>query len=249
MCTVSWYREPSGYSLFFNRDERKTRRTATPPGIKQKAGVEYLSPVDPESGGTWLLVNAYGLSIGLLNYYPGLKYVDAERAVSRGLLVDSLADCEKIEILETRLNQCVMSSYNPFILIALQKGKPSLYAKWDGEKLNMSHDADRRLPITSSSFNTEAVIKERSALFNSYRKSEGNDGKGWFEHYHRSFTSQRGAYSVCMLRDDAETVSLSHITMSDAKIRYVYYPKIIGKAEFHEPFEATLVPVNSLSVS
>ena len=34
MCTLSWLREtddPDSYQLFFNRDERRTRRAAAPP--------------------------------------------------------------------------------------------------------------------------------------------------------------------------------------------------------------------------
>jgi hypothetical protein len=54
MCTVSWWREPDSYTVFFNRDELKTRSRALPPTIQQQNGVRYIAPTDADGGGTWL---------------------------------------------------------------------------------------------------------------------------------------------------------------------------------------------------
>ena len=54
MCTVSWMLQANGYQLFCNRDEKKTRPIALPPRVHSCAGVQFLAPVDTQSGGSWL---------------------------------------------------------------------------------------------------------------------------------------------------------------------------------------------------
>jgi len=73
MCTLTWRRgSKETVEVFFNRDEKKTRSRAEPPGERFDAnGVRYLSPLDPESGGTWMLVNERGLVVCLLNRCSG----------------------------------------------------------------------------------------------------------------------------------------------------------------------------------
>ncbi|MEM6455145.1 MAG: NRDE family protein, partial [Acidobacteriota bacterium] len=97
MCTATWRAADGGYRLLFNRDERRTRGRAHPPARHRAArdGTPYLAPTDPDGGGTWLLANAFGVTICLLNGYR-LDH-DAGPAPaggwrSRGLLVSDLAD-------------------------------------------------------------------------------------------------------------------------------------------------------------
>jgi len=45
MCTMTWFTKEDGYELFFNRDERKSRRRAQLPTVQQHVnGIEYISP-------------------------------------------------------------------------------------------------------------------------------------------------------------------------------------------------------------
>ena len=66
MCTVSWLPEPGGFTLCFNRDERRTRGAALPPESRRAGGRAFLAPYDSDHGGTWLAVNDAGLALGLL---------------------------------------------------------------------------------------------------------------------------------------------------------------------------------------
>ena len=68
MCTVTWCSEGTGYALLFNRDEARTRSPAFPPEHRLRRGVRLISPLDPDAGGTWLGVNEFGVSVGLLNF-------------------------------------------------------------------------------------------------------------------------------------------------------------------------------------
>ncbi len=57
MCTLTWRREgKETFEVFFNRDEKKTRSMAEPPReFTNPDGLRFLSPVDPDAGGTWML--------------------------------------------------------------------------------------------------------------------------------------------------------------------------------------------------
>lgn len=46
MCTAAWLLESNGHQLFCNRDERRTRKLALPPRLRERNGVKYLAPVD-----------------------------------------------------------------------------------------------------------------------------------------------------------------------------------------------------------
>ena len=54
MCTLSWIPGQDGYALCFNRDERRTRAAASPPGLLAREGVQFIAPLDGEAGGTWV---------------------------------------------------------------------------------------------------------------------------------------------------------------------------------------------------
>ena len=82
MCTVTWLPGRNEYRLFFNRDERKTRKPAAPPALHEHHGVRQLYPVDGTAGGTWLGVNEYGVTVGILNHYVAER-ADRPGRVSR----------------------------------------------------------------------------------------------------------------------------------------------------------------------
>ncbi len=69
MCTASWSVGEGRLSLFFNRDERKTRSEASPPALLTLDETRLLAALDPDAGGTWLAVNEFGLCVFLLNNY------------------------------------------------------------------------------------------------------------------------------------------------------------------------------------
>ena len=94
MCTVTWCRTGVGYEIFFNRDERKTRKAARPPSIQRLHGTRYLAPADGDAGGSWIGANEFGVSLALLNNYPAAGREPAPGRISRGLLLLSLMDAE-----------------------------------------------------------------------------------------------------------------------------------------------------------
>ena len=67
--------------------------------------------------------------------------------------------------------------------------------------------------LTSSSFDSEEVRRSRQEEY-----SHVHDGEGLFA-FHRSHAPARSAYSTCMHRADAETVSFSWIQVVHARKR------------------------------
>jgi hypothetical protein len=224
MCTVSWLAQPNGYMLFCNRDERHTRLPALPPSIRVQHGVPIIAPTDGEAGGTWIGVNAYGLSLCLLNRYPVPPGVPAAAAPSRGLLVHALLDCATQEEAVIRLSSWAYTALQPFTLLLLQPAAMAMVVEWTGEYLGIDKGADLRMPLISSSYNPFGVQAMRRALLRSMVQQAGMLDADLLERYHRSHEPMIGPYAVCMHRDDAATVSLSIITVAASRVSFVYHP-------------------------
>ncbi|MDA0578009.1 MAG: NRDE family protein [Verrucomicrobia bacterium] len=218
MCTVTWWRDAATYSVFFNRDEKRTRRLATPPAVLRRDGVQYVAPRDDSRGGTWLAVNAFGLTLGTLNLYPDPPPGFAPRR-SRGLLVRDLITSHRLAEVGSRLRRADLTEFSPFTIVALAPDAKVYAWAWDGDRL--TQDAEPSQPLSSSSFATVDVLASRRVLYARMRADAGTT-EGMLDAYHGSHQPERGAYAVCMHRPDARTVSYSRVRVSPdvAEFRY-----------------------------
>lgn len=221
MCTVTWLREGDSYSVFFNRDELKTRARALPPACKMQNGVRYLAPVDPDGGGTWLGANHFGLTCGVLNNYAITK-VRSRSFRSRGLLVPALLDCASPFAALTKLRTLPLDDFRPFFLILFTPRQSQILGTWNGDTLHI--DENVRLPLSSSSFDTDRVVKNRRNEFAVLCARRPFPDKKLLAAYHASHSAKGGAYSVCMHREDAGTVSFSQINVTPALVEFLYTP-------------------------
>jgi hypothetical protein len=222
MCTVSWVHQVDGYHLLCNRDEKRTRGVALAPQVLTCGGVRFIAPVDSDAGGTWLSANEFGVSVCLLNGVPGSPSSPARR--SRGLLVRDLAWASSAGECSSWLMQLDLRSLAPFSLVILEPGQSAMLAQWDGIELTVDPAGDDHMPLTSSSYDPEAVRRSR---LNDFARCVGG-GRSfdpaslyWF---HKSHGAAPDAHSTCMHRDDAETVSLSWVIVSQRSIRFSYSP-------------------------
>ncbi|MEM7395559.1 MAG: NRDE family protein [Verrucomicrobiota bacterium] len=223
MCTVTWAQREEGYELFFNRDEQRTRPPAESPALRLIDGVEVLAPLDPPGGGSWLGVNRAGLTCGLLNFYDHAADNRVRQPISRGRLLMSFLAGESLAAVRTRIEAEVLESYRSFILLALEPGAPARAWTWNGQELVEQPAVP---PITTSSFQTEAVVESRRAW---YRKLTDP------LEFHQSHQPEAGPFSVCMHREDAETVSFSHIVVTSETVTYRYFPVSPCRMRDHEP--------------
>lgn len=226
----------SGYDLFFNRDERHQRALETPPDFGETHGVRWLAPRDPDAGGTWILVNAHGVTVCLLNDYA-TPWRPAGRARSRGQLVLSLAAAPDAEAIAARLAAEDLSALLPFHLIAVAPGcqtRPATarYWHWNGANLAVTALSSPAC-LSSSSFATAEVVGWRHARFDELLNAHhGAPDVAQLAAWHRRHDPAQPAHSVRMLRADAATRSLTQVTVCRgfAALAYeVFYPKGLAR--------------------
>tara|TARA_R110001583_G_scaffold42735_2_gene135866 strand:+ start:12920 stop:13651 length:732 start_codon:yes stop_codon:yes gene_type:complete len=211
MCTLTYCLTESGYELFFNRDEQRSRAQALPPSIDNHLNSIY--PIDPIGQGTWLAVHQSGLSLALLNFYQAEKKAAIGDFNSRGEIILFLlkhAD-NVLEVIKTM----PLSDYQPFQLCVFLpdvslKNNNMVSFQWDGINLK---EVKTTLPITSSGVDYENVYKARKIAFKQIVEKE-NPSTEALVNYHQ-WQQENGTLSVKMSREDAHTVSFSHIIVNN----------------------------------
>lgn len=217
MCTLTWCAAGDGYDLFFNRDERDSRAPESAPLLRTIAGgVRYLAPEDGDHRGTWLVLNAHGLTVCLLNDYP--RGVVENGRQSRGQLPLVCAGCMCATDVPRALRDAVtLSDYAPFHLVAVDATGASVHLRWDGRAL---HEAMAPEFLTSSSFEPERVRAARAARFAALA-GRSADALRTFHHGH---DASAGAESVLMRRPDAATRSVCAVRVRGVVRELVYEP-------------------------
>jgi hypothetical protein len=221
VCTASWLRRDGALRLLFNRDELRSREAALPPAILAGAGGRWIAPRDGRAGGTWIAAGERGVVLALLNRSAGLR---PESAASRGLLIPELLPAANPEELVARLAQRDLAAFAPFRLLALWRDLPlGVVAGWDGAGLDAAGlDTDAGL-LCSSSLGDERVTATRGAVWQSQRLAAPDwDGERHGD-FHRDHTPEPSAWSVCMHRDDAQSVSLTAVEIGRREIRLTYH--------------------------
>lgn len=223
MCTVSWLHTANGYELFCNRDEQRARATAWPPRVRERRGVRFSAPIDGASGGAWLGVNQFGLTLCLLNRYDVQPHEPRAEYLSRGWLLLELLACRSATQVRQWLAEQRLGPFQPFTLAAVQAARSTHLFEWDGKQLTLDEAGEARLPLTSSSFATASVVAARRQQFAQLRPTAR--GAEALAQFHRSHTPAPGAYSVCLHRDNAQTVSFSHLKIDRSHATFLYFPQ------------------------
>ncbi|MEH6452763.1 MAG: NRDE family protein, partial [Psychromonas sp.] len=220
MCTLTYLLTDTGYELFFNRDELRSRQQAIAPLLNNQLKTIY--PIDPVGKGTWLAVHESGLSLALLNFYHAQQDASGEY-LSRGKIIVSLMKDPNNVI--NNLNKMDFSEYLPFQLciftqdLSLNKDKVRMF-QWTGSLLQ---EVEVTLPITSSSVAYPVVYKQRQVRFSELVNSSMPTREQLIAYHDSQETDTK--LSVRMSRPDAQTVSFSHIIV-DQKIHFHYHDYI-----------------------
>jgi hypothetical protein len=223
MCTVSWIHTQDGYQLLCNRDELDTRLRAEAPATLVENGVRYLAPTDGNFGGTWITVNEYGLTLALLNRSTRWS----RSSHSRGHLVRDLAPHRSADDVQMHLEQMELSPFAGFDLVVLQLDHAACLFEWDTRQLVVTKNAEHRIPLTSSSFDAEGVARSRLTEFTARVNAAGVVNADVLLQFHQSHGlpgSSPSAYSTCMHRPGARTVSFTWVDVSKTQVQVFYSP-------------------------
>lgn len=218
MCTVSWLVAPDRYEVFANRDEKRTRGAALPPEVREGRGVRFLAPRDADFGGSWIATNEFGVTVTLLNRAAAPARPPIR---SRGILVTVLAACRGVEEVSASLAAEAAGDFAAFTLAVFEPGRSPAVFEWTGSgAISRISRADSFL--TSSSFDPAGVAEARSSVFRAAWRGGAAPGREDLLSLHRSHRPEPGPYSVCMHRDDAETVSFTHVSVGPGAVSQLY---------------------------
>ncbi len=224
MCTLSWIVGPDGYAVFFNRDERRSRRPAEPPRVESAGSVRFVAPRDGEAGGTWAFVNERGVSACLLNLFRDHPFPPGHPPISRGLLVLGLGGSTTVAAAGEALSHADLARYQPFTLALFGVGEAPRALRWDGASIEAFPLDAAALPLTSSGRDADGVARSRRGTLARLASQHGGITRQALDAFHRSHHPDRGPYSPCMHRDEAETVSLTTILVEGTAIQLSYQP-------------------------
>lgn len=235
MCSVSWIAHDGGYDLFFNRDEQRSRPEARPPQVFDGPGLPYLSPVDPQAGGTWIFTNAAGITACLLNAYSLESQTPPGTLTSRGNLMKTLTTCPSLEYLENQLAQSLSSqSFAPFHLLALDTWANTTFHLWNGKQLKL-HPLPQAPFFSTTSHSPKTVLPARLNQFQATTPTTAS-----LRQLHLSPGQPADATTIKMSRDDAKTVSFTQVTVTPDCTQMHYAPR---------PSDGDFAPIKTLELA
>jgi uncharacterized protein with NRDE domain len=220
MCTMSIIKTRDEIlRVAFNRDESLTRATALPPRSVRFGGCSAIMPIDPQSGGTWISVNEFGLILALLNVnQPGFdRHIGC---ISRGTIIPSLIhNASSIEAIQDASNMD-FNSFSPFRLVAID-GDSIGDLTWNGRHARMNHGPlETPLMFASSGLGDSLVERPRRELFDQIIAS--GQTRLAQDAFHKHSWPDRPHLSVSMSRANARTVSWTVVELGPGEIEMSY---------------------------
>jgi hypothetical protein len=185
-----------------------------------RAGVRFLAPADPDGGGSWAAVNDRRVGLCILNQYDVTRPQITD-PVSRGQLLMSLTEFASQAEVWTRVRSAGLLQYSPFTLAIFEPGLPVLLLGWNGRALSEQTQGQSGYIISSSSVAQAEADASRRKLFDALMTGAAIDEAG-LEQLHRSHLPEEGPLSVCMHRNDAETVSLTRLSVGAQQVSLSY---------------------------
>ena len=211
MCSMAWAFRDGGYELRFNRDEKWARPASADPSLETDHPVPGACARDTAAGGTWLFTNEYGLTLAVLNAYPGGRIPPAGRR-SRGEIPFVAASAKTIDEAESALVAYGCADFAPFEAILIAEGQVRHFS-WDGEGFrNLSLPA--RKFLTTSSVECELVKSVRNARFDEISSSPLSNVLD------DAFAGENPATAIHVTREDGGTVSQTSVIVTSTGIRF-----------------------------
>ena len=222
MCTLSFVPRVEGYGVGMNRDELRLRERALFPQIYQREQILAAYPSEPE-GGPWIAVNGFGMLLALLNWNLGNSCIATRKQRSRGELIPELIFREGLASVETVMRRRHLEGILPFRLVGIDPEARAIREwRWDGAKVVVFGFPWNRKHWFSSSLSDRAAAEQRAAACAAVSLSGKPEDSGLLRDLHRSHRSAAGAYSLCVHRPDAATVSYTEVLYDTHRISMSY---------------------------
>jgi hypothetical protein len=216
MCTVTFVPTEEGFRLGMNRDERLVRQMALPPGFFPTSPAASLYPHQPD-GGTWIAVNERGIALALLNRNVNGRKMRKLR--SRGLVIPHLIGHTSLAHISRLVPQIDLAGILPFLLVGISPAEQfTADFRWNGTRLvSVTHPWERR-HWYSSGISDERADAHRAGICSAAWERADAGSTPWLRALHRSHDPQPGAFSICVHRGDAASVSYTEIEVGPGEI-------------------------------
>jgi len=224
MCTLSFLpsAQAHGFHLLMNRDEQRSRPRALPPALQTCGSRQALYPRE-SGGGTWIGINESSLTMALLNWYSQPQKT-ADALISRGTLIPALLSSGTLREAEEHLLNQPLTHIQPFRLIMISpKESLVLEEAFDGHFLERKEHAWERTHWFSSGYDEPRASKNRATCCAAIADNlSGSKVLARLRELHSSHLPEKGPFSICMHREDAQTVSMTEISVTEslASMRY-----------------------------
>lgn len=211
MCTLSLLPTKDGYAAAMNRDELFSRAAALPPQKFNLNGTEAIYPREP-AGGTWIACNGHGNMLALLNWNVVGAAQIAGKLKSRGEIIPLLIDAPDCLSTEMRFDSLPLEGTFPFRLIGIFRRQREVREwRWDGTRARTKLLPWSRNHWFSSSISDRVAEIERGKMCRFAPQAQDGQEVEWLHTLHRAHGMKPGAFSICMHRPDAATVSYTEV--------------------------------------
>lgn len=219
MCTVSFIPKTGGYLVAMNRDELFTRGEAELPKLQSIGGVRSVYPQDAV-GGTWIATNEFGNTWALLNWNIEPH---CPRPRSRGEVILLTVPSRSIDAANALLLGSSLQGIGPFRTVGIFAQQKAIREwRWDGARLDSIEHPWAAHHWFSSGRSDELATNQRSTQLQNAWRSNDAGSVAWLRRQHESHMPEAGAYSICVHRDDAATLSYTEIEVGLEHVRLRY---------------------------
>jgi hypothetical protein len=237
---MTWWRSSDGcYGVHFNRDEKKARALGEPPTVIERRGVSCIAPSDPQAGGTWILCNAFGLTVAVLNLYQAeqrqCRDSEAYSWLSRGEIPHLLGDAPDVDQALCRLRNLDMSRYRPVCVVLLDPHSEACLQS-DGTERSVIVEAPIAQPLLSSSFAPEEVFESRREIYARLQCGAPGALRDRLRGFHHFTGGSATAHTPKMLRPDAQTFSHTELEIDSENVCCCYEAydrEFAGESQIH----------------
>jgi len=207
MCTVTFVPKRYGCLVAMNRDDMRTRPQALTPEVRQTGDLKSVYPTEP-GGGTWCGANERGLIFTLLNWHVA----KGTKKRTRGEVIPRVLAFANFEDVQRKLEHMYFAGMLPFRLIGFSIPEKAVREwRWDGAKLTcISHPWTLGHWFSSGMSDEQAEATRRPVCKTAKRQMDAGSA-AWVRRLHRSHAPECGAFSICVHRADAATLSYTEV--------------------------------------
>jgi hypothetical protein len=223
MCTLTVVTTNNTYLMAMNRDEKITRGAGLPPEIHEFDGTPAIYPSDGD-GGTWLATNEYGIALALLNWNDIAPHcIDAKRR-SRGRVIPALIDSRSLSDLHEVFSVSNFEGMMPFRLVGVFPSEQEIWEwRWDSAQLESQVHVWESRHWFSSSLSDARAESLRGAACRTTRHESDAGSVPWLRRLQASHAGGPGPFSLCVHREDVETLSYTEVAVRSGSVRMSHF--------------------------